>query len=38
MIEAAAAGVAVPSSSLFARYQSITQNQGDLNAITGDGR
>ncbi len=35
---AAAVGVAVPSSSLFARYQSITQNQGDLNAITGDGR
>ncbi len=36
---AAAVGVAVPSSSsLLARYRAVTQDQGDLDAITGDGR
>ena len=35
---AAAVGVAVPSSSsLLARYRAVTQDQADLDAITGDG-
>ncbi len=34
---AAAAGVAVPGSSLLARYRAVTQDQADLDAITGDG-
>ena len=35
---AAAVGVAVPGrSSLLARYQAVTQDQADLDAITGDG-
>ncbi len=35
---AAAAGVAIPSSSLLARFRLVTQQQADLDAITGDGR
>ena len=34
---AAAVGVAVPGSSLLARYHAVSQDQADLDAITGDG-